>query len=75
MWTWSELDERQMQLIEDVEADLPGDYVIAYRQGRPSEDVPAHLALRPAALDAAQVARLQEVEREIGCVAVAYERG
>lgn len=73
MWTWSELDERQVQRLEEVEEDLAGDLVIAYREATPGRDRPIQVRMTPAALDAEQLQRVQELEREMGCVAVAYE--
>lgn len=74
MWTWSELDERQVQRLEEVEQDLEGDIVVAYREAEPGRDRPIRVRMTPASLDAQQLRRVQELEREMGCVAVAYEQ-
>lgn len=73
MWTWSELDEEQVRLLAEVEAELEGDVVLAYRPADPGRDRPVAVRMTPAALDDEKLRRLQELERAVGCVAVAYE--
>ena len=74
MWTWSELDERQVQRLEEVEEELTGDYLIAYREAEPGRARPIQVRMTPASLDADQLRRVQQLEREMGVVAVAYEQ-
>ncbi len=74
MWTWSELDERQVQRLEEVEEELSGDYLIAYREAEPGRSRPIQVRMTPASLDADQLRRVQQLEREMGVVAVAYEQ-
>jgi hypothetical protein len=73
MWTWSELDEEQVRLLEEAERELGGDYLLAYRPADPGRDRAVAPRLTPAALDETQLRRVQELEREVGCIAVAYE--
>jgi hypothetical protein len=73
MWTWSELDEEQVRLLGEIEEELDGDIVVAYRPAEPGRDRPAELRMTPARLEASELRRIQEFERQVGCVAVAYE--
>ena len=72
MWTWSELDEAQMERLTALEAELGGGYILAYRAADPERDRPVSLRMTPAELDERQLSLLHELERETGCVAVAY---
>lgn len=72
MWTWSELDEEQVRLLEEVEEELDGELILAYRPADPNRDRPVTVRMTPAELDDAELRRLQELERRVGCVAVAY---
>ncbi|HEX9043812.1 MAG TPA: hypothetical protein VF802_02195 [Candidatus Limnocylindrales bacterium] len=74
MWTWSELDEQQVRRVEEVEDELAGDYVVAYREAEPGHDRPIQVRMTPAMLDEDQLRRVRDLERDIGCVAVAYEQ-
>lgn len=72
MWTWSELDEEQVRLLSEVEDSLDGEVVLAYRPAEPGRDRPVHVRMTPAELDAEELRRIEELERRLGVVAVAY---
>lgn len=73
-WSWAELDERQLELVDEAEAELGGDYVLVYRPGPPGVRLTALGDVEPSPLDGPQLDRLRGLEREVGAVAVAYRR-
>ena len=74
IWTWAQLDERALALVDEAERTLGADYVVVYREGEWGRDIPAHVGLPPAPLDASQLECLQGFEGAIEGVAVAYRR-
>lgn len=72
MWTWSELDEEQVRLLSEVEESLDGELVLAYRPAQPGKDRPVTVRMTPAQLDQEALRRIEELERTLGVVAVAY---
>lgn len=73
-WSWAELDEDQLELVDEAERELGADFVLAYRPGPPGI-VPAALGgVEPSPLDAAMIDRLRGLEQELGTVVVAYRR-
>ena len=73
-WSWAELDEAKLELVDEAEESLPADYVLVYEPG--ARGIPAHEVpgVAPAPLDAEAVQRLQAIEQRLGKVAVAYTR-
>lgn len=72
-WAWAQLDDEELDLVRETEEHLGADYVLVYDHGggTPVRDVQG---LRPKDLDETDVERLRVVERQVGGVAVAYER-
>ncbi len=74
IWTWAELDDRQLALIIEAEQTLGFNLILAYRRTDKSHAPGVDVNFRPAALDPSQLECLLGVEQLIGCVAVAYAR-
>ena len=55
IWTWADLDERGLALVEEAERTLDADFVLVYRPGEDEFDVPAQMDLPPTSLDATQL--------------------
>ena len=72
-WTWADLDDRAVALIEETERTLEADYVVVYRETEDEFDLPAELHLHAKSLDESQLECLRGVEQLVGGVAVAYE--
>jgi hypothetical protein len=72
-WTWADLDDRAVALIEETERTLEAGYVVVYRETEDESDLPAELHLHAKALDESQLDCLRGVEQLVGGVAVAYE--
>ncbi len=74
-WTLAELEPEQLRLIDETEHELPGNVVLVFaptRWGTVDESTIDAEGLHPVDLAPDQLARLQEVERRVGGVAVAY---
>lgn len=73
-WKLADLDENQLKMVHEAEESLHMDYLLAYAQA--DEDRPPDVGadLRPAKLSDSEVECLQGVEKNLGVVAVAYER-
>ena len=74
-WTLAELAPEQLRLIDETEHDLPGNVVLVFaptRWGTVDESIIEDEGLHPVELEPEQLAKLQEVERRLGGVAVAY---
>jgi hypothetical protein len=74
-WTLAELAPEQLRLIDETEHELPGNVVLVFaptRWGTVDESIIEDEGLHPVELEPAQLAKLQEVERRLGGVAVAY---
>ena len=74
-WTLADLDAEQLRLIDETEHELPGNVVLVFAPTRWGTVDPETLdaeGLHPVELEPEQLARLQEVERRVGGVAVAY---
>ena len=74
-WTLADLEPEQLRLIDETEHDLPGNVVLVFaptRWGTVDETTIDAEGLQPVELAPDQLARLQEVERRVGGVAVAY---
>lgn len=72
-WRLAELDDRQLAVVNEAEASMHMDYLLAYTQ---ADDEPAFEfdeALRPAQLSDSEIECLQGLEKNLGIVAVAYE--
>jgi hypothetical protein len=72
-WTWAELDDQGVELVQETERTLGADVVLVFAEGQPR----AHggiFGLVPADLDASQLECLRGVEQRVGAVAVAYSR-
>lgn len=74
-WSWAELDEAQLELVDEAERELGADFVLVYREGPPGIPVQALGRVTPAPLDEERVDRLRGLEQRMGGVAVAYRRG
>ena len=73
-WYWARLDRQGIALVQETEATLGADVVLAYGQGGPQAD-PAMLAgFQPASLTESELECLQGVEQKLGIIAVAYKR-
>ncbi len=73
-WSWAPLDARALALVQETESAIAADVVLVYAPGTAAVDPAHHPELRPAALPAADVERLQGIERTLGAVAIAYTR-
>lgn len=77
-WTLADLEPEQLRLIDETEHELPGNVVLVFaptRWGTVDETTIDAEGLHPVELAPDQLARLQEVERRVGGVAVAYRLG
>lgn len=73
-WSWAELDEAQLELVDEAERELGADFVLVYRPGPPGI-APAVLGgVEPSPLSASMIDRLHGLEQQLGGVAVAYRR-
>lgn len=76
-WTFADLTNDELALVADAERTLDADVVMVYRSGAQSwADVEriAEEGFAPDPLDPTQLERLQDLERQLGAVAVAYRR-
>ena len=76
-WTLADLGPEQLTLLDETERALEPAVVLVFkptRWGTVDEEMLADEGLHPVELDPDQLARLQDVERETGGVAVAYRR-
>ena len=74
-WTLADLGPEQLRLLDETEHELPGDVVLVFapaRWGRVDDAPVAAAGLHRAELAPAQLARLRDLEREVGGIAVAY---
>jgi hypothetical protein len=74
-WTLADLDAEQLRLIDETEHELPGNVVLVFaptRWGTVDETTLDAQGLHPVDLEPDELARLQDVERRVGAVAVAY---
>jgi hypothetical protein len=74
-WTLADLDAEQLRLVDETEHALPGNVVLVFaptRWGTVDDETLDAEGLHPVELEPEQLARLQEVERRVGGVAVAY---
>lgn len=77
-WTLADLGPEQLRLIDETEHELPGDVVLVFaptRWGTVDDATIDAEHLHPAELEPDQLAKLQDLEREVGAVAVAYRHG
>ena len=76
-WTLADLEPEQLTLLDETERALEPAVVLVFkptRWGTVDEGMLADEGLHPVELDAEQLARLRDVERQTGGVAVAYRR-
>lgn len=73
-WHWARLDRKGIALVQETEAALGADVVLAYGPGGPKADPSILAGLAPVALNESQLECLQGVESKLGIVAVAYTR-
>ena len=73
-WHWARLDRQGIALVQETEAALGADVVLAYGPGGPVADSSILAGLQPVALNESQLECLQGVESKLGIVAVAYTR-
>ena len=76
-WTFADLAPEQLALLDETERTLEPAVVLVFkptRWGTVDDTTLAAEGLHPVDLDADQLARLQDIERETGGVAVAYVR-
>jgi hypothetical protein len=73
-WYWARLDRQGITLVQETEASLGADIVLAYGQGGPAADASILEGFEPAALTDSELECLQGVEQKLGIVAVAYTR-
>jgi len=73
-WKLAQLDEKQLKFVHEAEASLHMDYLLAFApaDADAAPGVPAEL--RPAKLSDSEIECLQGMEKNLGIVAVAYER-
>lgn len=74
-WTLADLEPEQLRLIDETEHELPGNVVLVFaptRWGTVDDMTIDAEGLHPVDLEPDQLAKLQEVERRVGGVAVAY---
>jgi hypothetical protein len=73
-WNWARLDRQGIALVQETEATLGADIVLAYAQGAPLADPSTRAGLAPASLTESELECLQGIEQRLGIVAVAYTR-
>jgi len=73
-WHWARLDRNGIALVQETEAALGADIVLAYGPGGPVADPSILTGLEPVALNESQLDCLRGVESKLGIVAVAYSR-
>lgn len=73
-WHWARLDRKGIALVQEAEATLGADIVLAYGPGGPVADPTLLRELAPVQLTESQLECLQGVESKLGIVAVAYTR-
>jgi len=76
-WTWAELDGEQLGLLQEAEATLGADILLAYQQeSQPQPHAPevAQMGLHVAALDESQLECLQGLEQMVQAVVIAYQQ-
>jgi hypothetical protein len=73
-WSWARLDRQGIALVQETEATLAADIVLAYAQGAPLADASTRTGLAPASLTESELECLHGVERKLGIVVVAYTR-
>lgn len=73
-WHWARLDRQGISLVQETEAALGADIVLAYGPGGPVADPSVLAGLQPVALTESKLECLQGVESKLGIVAVAYTR-
>jgi len=73
-WNWARLDRQGIALVEETEATLGADIVLAYGQGGPAADASILKGFESAALTESELECLKGVEQKLGIVAVAYSR-
>ena len=73
-WYWARLDRQGIALVQETEATLGADIVLAYGQGGPAADASILKGFEPATLSESELECLQGVEQKLGIVAVAYTR-
>jgi hypothetical protein len=73
-WHWARLDRKGIALVQETEAALGADVVLAYGPGGPVADPSVLAGLAPVELTESKLECLQGVETRLGIVAVAYAR-
>lgn len=76
-WTWAELDGEQLGLLQEAEATLGADILLAYQQEshiQPHAPEVAQMGLYVAALDESQLECLQGLEQTVQAVVIAYQQ-
>ena len=73
-WKLAELDDNQLKAVHEAEDSLHMDFMLAFAEDG-ADQPPAYAAdLRPAKLSDSEIECLQGMEKNMGIVAVAYER-
>ncbi len=73
-WRLAELDDKQLAIVNEAEASMHMDYLLVYAQAESDPSFDLGEPLRPAQLSDSEVECLQGMEKNLGVVAVAYER-
>ena len=73
-WRLAELDDKQLAIVNEAEASMHMDYLLVYAEAQNEPAFDFGEPLRPAQLSDSEVECLQGMEKNLGVVAVAYER-
>lgn len=76
-WTWAHLTREQMGLLQEAEATLGADILLAYQpESQPQAQAPAitQMGLHVAALNESQLECLQGLEAMVQAVVIAYQQ-
>lgn len=73
-WKLAELDDKQLAIVNEAEGSMHMDYLLVYAQAENDPSLDLGEPLRPAQLTDSEVECLQGMEKNLGVVAVAYER-
>lgn len=78
-WNWAQLNDSKIKVLNEAEASLGGEapVLLAYQPAKEAPGLPAHLqsaGYQYAALNASQLERLKDLEKQIDAVIVAYTR-
>ncbi len=73
-WRLAELDDKQLAIVNEAEASMHMDYLLVYAQAEDEPSFDLGEPLRPAPLSESEVECLRGMEKNLGVIAVAYER-